>query len=66
MSVLEKILDGKILILRIDEFRSRRFRRKGKTLFELHLDSMIDPSEHFLGDEVLRHFPPRNADLKLT
>jgi hypothetical protein len=44
----------------------RRFRRKGKTLFELHLDSMIDPWEHFLGGEVLRHFPPNNAGLQLA
>ena len=65
-SALQQILDGKIHVLGIDEFRRRRFRRKGKTLFEIHFDSMLDPSEHFLGGEVLRHFPPRNAGLKLA
>ncbi len=65
-TALEKILNGKIHILRVDEFRRRSFRRKGKTLFELHLDSMLDPSEHFLGVEVLRHFPPSNVVLQFA
>jgi hypothetical protein len=29
------------------------------------MDSMLDPSEHFVGGEVLRSFPPNNADLHL-
>jgi hypothetical protein len=27
---------------------------------------MFDPSEHFLGGEVVRHFPPSNAGLQLA
>ncbi len=38
---------------------------KDKAFLELHLDSMLDPSEHFLGGEVFRAFPPVNAGLQL-
>ena len=63
-SVLEKILNREIHILWDDEFRRRRFRRKGKTLLELDLDSMFDPTKDLLGSEVLRLFPPGQADLE--
>jgi hypothetical protein len=65
LSVLEKILNREIHIWRVDEFRRRRFRRKGKTLLELNLDSMFDPTEDLLGSEVLWLFPPSQADLVL-
>ena len=52
-SALEKILNREIHILRVDEFRRRRFRHKGKTLLELDLDSMFDPTKDLLGNEVL-------------
>ena len=57
-STLEKILNHEIHILRVDEFRRRGFRRKGKTLLELELDSMFDPTKDLLGSEVLWLFPP--------
>ncbi len=50
-SVLEKILIRKIHILRVDEFGRRKFRRKGKTLLELHFYTILDPSDHFVGGE---------------
>jgi hypothetical protein len=52
-SALEKILNHEIHILPVDEFRRRGFRRKGKTLLELDLDSMFDPTKDLLGSEVL-------------
>ena len=64
-SVLEKILNREIHILRVDEFRRRGFRRKGKTLLELDLDSMFDPTKDLLGNEVLRLFPPCQVGLEL-
>ncbi len=56
---LEKIFDRKVDVLRVYKFRRRRFRRKGKVFLELHLVSMLDPSEHFLGSKVLRAFQSR-------
>jgi hypothetical protein len=35
--------------------------RKGP--LELHFDSMLDPSEHFVGDEVLRSFSSGHTGL---
>ena len=64
-SDLEKILNREIHILRVDEFRLRRFRCKGKTLLELDLDSMFDPTKELLGSEVLRLFPPCQVGLEL-
>ena len=64
-SSLEKILNRVIHILRVDEFRRRRFRRKGKTLLELDLDSMFDPTKDLLGNEVLWLLPPCQGDLEL-
>ena len=64
-STLEKILNREIHILRVDEFRGRGIRRKGKTLLELDLDSMFDPTKDLLGSEVLWLFPPFQAGLEL-
>ncbi len=64
-SALEKILNREIHILQVDEFRRRGFRRKGKTLLELDLDSMFDPTKDLLGSEVMRLFPPCQAGLEL-
>jgi hypothetical protein len=50
-SVLEKILNREIHILWVDEFRRRRFRRKGKTLLEL--DIFLIP---FPGNQRRAHF----------
>jgi hypothetical protein len=64
-SALEKILNREIHILRVDEFRRRRFRLKGKTLLELDLDSMFDPTKDLLGSEVLWLFPPCQPGLEI-
>ena len=64
-SALEKILNREIHILWVDEFRRRRFRCKGKTLLELDLDSMFDPTKDLLESKVLRLFPPSQVDLEL-
>ena len=64
-SALEKILNREIHILWVDDFRRRMFRRKGKTLLELDLDSMFDPTKDILGIESLRLFPPCQTGLEL-
>ena len=64
-STLEKILNREIHILWVDDFRRRRFRRKGKTLLELDLDSMFDPTKDLLGSEVLWLLPPCQAGLEV-
>eukprot|EP00001_Collodictyon_triciliatum_P010668 02044_6 len=64
-SALEQILNRKIDVLRVDKLRRRRFRRKGQTLFELHLDSVLDVTNHFLGGKVERLFPPGQRGLHL-
>ena len=37
---------------------NEQFRRKGKTLFELHFYTIVDPSKHLDGSEVVWKFPP--------
>ena len=64
-SALEQILNRKVDVLRVDKFRRRRFRRKGQALFELHLDSMLDVANYFLGGKVERLFPPGQGGLQL-